>query len=63
MQDLDTKLRLWFNHHIYDTTLIVDVHDFNEEKERRIRTFLVRIAPNGEESTLLWRKSYLENFK
>lgn len=61
--DLDEKLRLWFNHHIYDTTIIVDVHDFKEDKERRIRTFVVRIAPNGKESQLMWKKSYLEDLK
>jgi hypothetical protein len=63
LQDLDTKIRLWFNHHIYDTSILVDVHDFNEERERRIRTFVVRIAPNGEESKLMWRKSFLEDLK
>lgn len=63
IKDLDEKICLWFNHHIFDTTIIVDVHDFDEDKERRIRTFLVRIAPNGKESKLMWRKSYLEELK
>lgn len=60
IQDLDLKLREWFNHHIYDTSIIVDVHDFDEESKRRIRTFIVRLSPKGEESELLWKKSYLQ---
>jgi hypothetical protein len=58
IDDLDDKIILWLNHHIYDTSACIDVHDFDKEGNRRIRNFNVKIIPYEKEPRVLWKNGF-----
>lgn len=60
--DMEKKILKWFNHHIYETSFLVDIHDFNPSSmTRRMRTFCTIITRKENNiPTLKWKFSELE---
>ena len=64
---VEQKILDWFNHHIYDTTVIADVHDFYPNtKDRRIQTYNAMIVPkanNKGKARVYWKKGHLNHLQ
>lgn len=70
LKEIEQRLLSWFNHHIYDTTVVVDVHDFypkryNQPRERRICHYNAMIVPKGQngEAKIYWKEGHLRNLQ
>lgn len=66
-KDIEKKIISWFNHHIYDTTVIVDIHDFcPNSNERRVSTYNAMLVPkqkNKEKACVYWKKGQLHHLQ
>lgn len=67
LKDVEKKIIHWFNHHIYDTTVIVDIHDFApDSNERRIQTYNAMIVPRSNKrgnAKVYWKKGHLHHLQ
>jgi hypothetical protein len=55
---LEETILLWINHHIYETSFLVDIHDF-ENNVRRIQTYSTiktRNVHDNKNARLMWKK-------
>jgi hypothetical protein len=67
IKNVEQKIIDWFNHHIYDTTVIIDLHDFYpHSKTRRIQTYNAMIVPNTSKkgkARVYWKKGHLHHLQ
>lgn len=58
LKKLEQTILTWITHHIYETSFLIDIHDF-ENNVRRIQTYSAIKAkndPDNKKARLLWRK-------